>query len=143
MNIFNYTNKTKSESVTYESFVGEFITDFDKIPFPNRYRDGLLIKSIHPDKIPVIIDRGTIDTPKIKKNKFLINKTTTLGEVSIILKKFLITDKSLGFSENQAIFFFINGSIYNSTKTINEIYETVKPEDLYLRIIYSVENCFG
>ena len=38
--------------------------------------------------------------------KFLINKTTTLGEVSIILKKFLITDKSLGFSENQAIFFF-------------------------------------
>ena len=70
MNIFSYTNKIKSDGISYESFIGEFITTFDQIPYPNRYRDGILIKSMYPDKIPVIIDRGTIDTPKIKKNKF-------------------------------------------------------------------------
>ena len=138
-----FYNKVKNkESVSYEPFVGEFLSSFQNISLPIRYRDGILIKSIHPDKIPVIIDRGSQETPKLKKNKFLISKDKTLGELIIILKKFIITNGS-GFNEKQAIFLFINGNIYSSSKTINEIYETVKPDDLYLKIIYSVENCFG
>jgi|LakMenE01Jun11ns_1017448.scaffolds.fasta_scaffold9462411_2 hypothetical protein len=135
-------NKKNKESVSYEPFVGEFLSSFQNISLPIRYRDGILIKSIHPDKIPVIIDRGSQETPKLKKNKFLISKDKTLGELIIILKKFIITNDSR-FNEKQAIFLFINGNIYSSSKTVNEIYETVKPDDLYLKIIYSVENCFG
>ena len=135
-------NKKNKESFSYEPFVGEFLASFQNISVPIRYRDGILIKSIHPDKIPVIIDRGSIETPKLKKNKFLISKDKTLGELIVILKKFIITN-DFSFNQKQAIFLFIDGNIYSSSRTINEIYETVKPDDLYLKIVYSIENCFG
>ena len=63
-------NSSNSSTVSYEPFVGEFLSSFNQVPQPLRYRDGILIKSIHPDKIPVIIDRGSKETPKIKKNSF-------------------------------------------------------------------------
>ena len=139
---FYNTSIETNQGVSYQPFVGEFLSSFENIPLPIRYRDGILIKSIHPSKIPVIIDRGNTETPKLKKNKFLISKDTTLGQLIIVIKKFLVNN-SHTFSDKQAIFLFINGNIYSSSKTINEIYETVKPDDLYLKIIYCVENCFG
>lgn len=130
-------SSSNSSTVSYEPFVGEFLTTFNQIPHPLRYRDGILIKSIHPDKIPVIIDRGSKETPKIKKNKFLISKDRTLGEVIIVLRKYLSIDKS------QALFLFINNKIFSNSKNINEIYEKEQSDDLYLRIVYTIENCFG
>ena len=130
-------SSSNSSTVSYEPFVGEFLSTFNQISQPLRYRDGILIKSIHPDKIPVIIDRGSKETPKIKKNKFLISKDRTLGEVIIVLRKYLSIDKS------QALFLFINNKIFSNSKNINEIYEKEQSDDLYLRIVYTIENCFG
>ena len=133
----SFYSTVKSQSTSYEPFVGEFLSSFNNIPQPTRYRDCLLLKAIHQDKIPVLIDRGSKETPKIKKNKFLISKDRTLGEVSFILRKYISIDKS------QAIFLFINNKIFSGNKLMNDIYEKELSDDLYLRIVYTVENCFG
>jgi hypothetical protein len=108
----------------------------------------------HPDKIPVYINKSH-NSPinDIKKHKFLVPETLTIGEFMIIIRK------NIQLKPEQAITLFIQtidnniimaptsetiGSVYyknvlsfqNNPKYKNNI-------DGYLYLVYSGENTFG
>jgi hypothetical protein len=114
--------------------------------------DRILLK--HPYKIPIYISKSdNSDINDIKKHKFLVPETLTIGEFMIVIRK------NIELKPEQAINLFIKtidngivmaptsetiGSIYyknvlslkNDTKYKNSI-------DGYLYLIYSGENTFG
>ena len=127
----------KKENINYESFVGEYISRFNNIKLEIRQKDSIILKANNFGKLPIIFDRGNKETPMLQKNKFLIDENLHLGNISMIIRDKISIDKK------SALFLFINGTIYNNSTLLKEIYHKENPEDGFLKIIYTLENCFG
>ena len=133
--MFSFSNQ--KETITYEPFIGEYISLFNDIKLEIRQKDSIFLKSNYLRKLPIVFDRGNKETPKLQKNKFLIDENLQLGNISVIIRDKISIDKK------SALFLFINGTIYNNSTLLKEIYYKENPEDGFLKIIYTLENCFG
>jgi len=120
-----------------EPFEGDYFTNLLKTPLTKRMEDCKKILKKYPDRIPVIVDRGTRETPKIDKNKFLVPKSITISEFMIVLRA------RLPLQKDQAIYFHIQNNMPRSTDEMSRIYLQNKSEDGYLYMTYSVEASFG
>ena len=91
-------------------------------------------------KIPVIIEKyeREHDLPDLKQTKYLFPNEFTFFDFSQIIRKKLILPESQTIS-----FFFSNGKLYQSTKTMREIYEENKDADGFLYCQYTCENRMG
>jgi len=95
----------------------------------------VLIK--YPDRIPVIVEPLTKDIVGIDKNKFIVSKDMTFGQLIYIIRKRMNVDS------NTALFFSINGTLCTASSDIESIYNDKKNEDNFLYVKYTTENTFG
>ena len=94
----------------------------------------------YPDRIPIIIEKNNLCTslPDIEKNKYLIPKEITIGQIIQIIRK------RIKYSEYKAIFCFVDkNTIPSSNETIENIYNKYKDDSGFLFFTISSENTFG
>lgn len=104
-----------------------------------RLKESSEIIEKYPNKIPIIIEKTSMDTvlKSLDRNKFLVPDDLTFGQVIHIVRKRLELDPSVG------IFLFCNNNLIPTTATVRSIYKDYKHEDNFLYVNYSGENTFG
>ena len=132
-------NTNKDTILSYSPFVPEFINEFkiNTIEKNRSIQSYRILSQYEHKKFPVIIDRATLQTPKIEKHKYVIDGDMKISEIFCILRS------KLNLSSSDAIFIFIDNAIPRMTSTIKEIYQQKKDSDGFLYITYSLENTFG
>ena len=91
----------------------------------------------YPDCVPVVIKKAKEIDPEIDKTKYLVPKNLPSAEfINIIRRRIKIDSK-------QAIFIFVNNTLFPMHVSIQEIYSNYKSEDGILYVNYTLENTFG
>lgn len=109
----------------------------DTKSFEERINESKKVISKYPERIPVVVEPLNIDTVKIDKNKFIVSKDMTFGQLIYIIRKRINVDS------NVALFFSVNGNLCTGNSDIASIYEEYKNEDNFLYVKYTTENTFG
>lgn len=96
----------------------------------------------HADRLPLIIyqdmQKSKQTLPWIKEWKFLIPRTMTMADVSMIIRG------RTKLSKEQALFLFVGKSqLVPATQLISEVYAAHKAEDGFLYVVYLGEDTFG
>lgn len=111
-----------------------------RVSYEDRCNESLKILSKYPNRIPIIIDYYNFENKKLK-NKFLVNKDTTLAELIFCIRK------EIGIKHCEAIFIYFNNSLIPHTKTMGEIYSNYmlnnKSKDKFLYGVVAKESTFG
>lgn len=119
----------------------EFITDMRKKQWQERYSSFMNLRKKHPNKYPIIIDRGNKHTPKPEKFKFLADSSFTLGQLMIQVRK-QIPD----LKPEEAVYVNIYGSndMPCMTDMISQIYNSYHDkQDNFIYLTYCIESTFG
>ena len=109
----------------------------DTKSFEERTNESQKVIGKYPERIPVVVEPLNIDTVKIDKNKFIVSKDMTFGQLIYIIRKRIKVDSSV------ALFFSVNGNLCTGNSDILSIYEEYKNEDNFLYVKYTTENTFG
>ena len=109
----------------------------DTKSFEERINESQKVIGKYPERIPVVVEPLNIDTVKIDKNKFIVSKDMTFGQLIYIIRKRINVDS------NVALFFSVNGNLCTGNSDIASIYEEYKNEDNFLYVKYTTENTFG
>ena len=106
-----------------------------------RFEESKRILTKYPDRIPVILEKNKYNerqSPNLDRYKYLIDKDNTLSVLLYHIRKRIKLDKS------EAIYLFVNGTVYSPSILMGELYEKEKDkEDNFLYLTYSTENTFG
>ena len=106
-------------------------------PEYKRKNDASRLLERYPDKRPVILIKGSKETPEIDRFKYMVHSDMNIAEfLSIIRKHIKIT-------KDQAIFLMVNNAIVKQSDIIKTIYNSDKDPDGLLYITYVVESTFG
>lgn len=98
------------------------------------------IRTKHPDRIPVIVEKRSGDSslPDIDKKKFLVPSDLTIGQFMYVIRK------RIKLAPEQAIFLFVSqGTLPPSAMSLQTCYDAHCDEDGFLYMTYSGENFFG
>ena len=119
--------------------MSNYINHFKNTPFEDRLKESQKLLHKYPNRIPVIIGKLDSDNtlPFVDKNKYLVPSDITMSQLVYIVRK------QMKLSSEQAMFLFINHSIYTSKTLISEVYDKYKNEDGFLYVTYAGENTFG
>jgi GABA(A) receptor-associated protein len=107
--------------------------------FEKRLEESEKVRAKYPERLPVIVERhgNSLNIPEIDRNKYLVPDDLTFGQMVYVIRK------RVQIPSDQAMYFFVNGSLMPFNKLIFEIYEKHKSEDGFLYLIYSGETTFG
>lgn len=107
-------------------------------PLEKREAEASKIRSRHPDRIPVIVERAEkSDIPDIDKNKYLVPGDLTVGQIVFVIRK------RIKLSAEKAIFIFAGNVLPPSAALLSTVYDEHKDDDGFLYLTYSGENTFG
>lgn len=111
--------------------------------YEERLQKSNKMKSLYPDRIPVIIEMSasslnyTTYMKSCHKIKYLVPHNITMGQFIQILREKIKIDPST------ALFFFINNKIFPITSLIGDIYKDNADDDGFLYIEFCEESTFG
>tara|TARA_B100000900_G_C20119787_1_gene529417 strand:+ start:198 stop:545 length:348 start_codon:yes stop_codon:yes gene_type:complete len=106
--------------------------------FEKRQNESKRIRSKHPDRIPIIVNKCKGDRlPDIDKQKYLVPNEMSIGQFMYIIRKRIKLDP------NQALFVMVNKTLQSSSRSVVDIYEDCCDDDGFLYLTYSSENTFG
>ena len=116
-----------------------YINRFKNTSFENRFKESQKMLKNYPDRIPVIVGKLDSDNflPDIEKHKYLVPCDLAISQFMYVIRK------QMKLPPEQALFIFINSTIYTSKTLISKVYEERKSEDGFLYITYAGENTFG
>ena len=111
----------------------------NKYSFHDRCEESYKVSNKYIDRIPIICEKSSTQTqlPDIDKHKYLVPRDITIGQFIFVIRK------RINLAPNDALFLFINNSMFSSNITINSIYDANKNEDGFLYVTYSKESTFG
>lgn len=92
----------------------------------------------YPERIPVIVEKNqNSDIANIDKNKYLVPKDLTIGQLVYVIRKRIKMPPEMG------LYIFIQNTIPPQYELVSTIYEMYKDNDGFLYVTYSGENTFG
>tara|TARA_Y100000768_G_scaffold388661_1_gene385970 strand:+ start:5429 stop:5788 length:360 start_codon:yes stop_codon:yes gene_type:complete len=110
-------------------------------PFEERKKEAGDILKKYNDRVPVIIEKlinkNDNIVPTLDKNKYLVPKDLTMGQLLHIVRR------RLNLTSEKALFIFCNGKTLTNQMIIENVYNINKDEDGFLYIVYSAESTFG
>ena len=98
------------------------------------------IRAMHPDRIPVIVNKSKDSKlPDMKYKKYLVQAETTVGEFIYIIRN------RIKLRPDQAIFLFLNktNTLAPINQMLSQVYEENKDECGFLFMTYCEESTFG
>lgn len=118
-------------------FINKFKGDSD---WMKRLASSRHLRKKYSEKIPVLIDRLKVRTPKPKNHQFLIPKDMTGGEFMYILRKHI-----QGLKPEQGLYLFVGDTktLFPNSQLMSEIYAKYRDADDFLYVVYDYENTFG
>lgn len=154
MAFYNYLSTSVPGSVSSPSFRRFTDRNFSfqrKVPLEQRKRLAAQIKTIHPDRIAVLLEIPKNATylssewALLLKLKYLVPENITVGEFYKKLKMQLESDGSNHSYWYQRTFFLLTETQMplKISDTITEVYEKYKNEDDLLYLYFCEENMFG
>lgn len=133
-------NSHNGAASLYSSQNGAYVPFKERRSFEMRQRDVMEIKKKHPNKVPLVIERGKSERSlrRMDKTKFLVPEEITISQLLAILRK------RIDVSDSQAFFLVINNkSLASGNTTLGEVYRQEKDTDGFLYIAYSSQETFG
>merc|ERR1712045_672571 len=107
-------------------------------PFEKRRAEGEKIRRKYPDRVPVIVEKSPkARVADVDKKKYLVPADLTVGQFIFIIRK------RIDLRPEEALFFFVNGTIPATSHTMGEVYQQNHDEDSFLYIMYSDESVYG
>lgn len=91
----------------------------------------------YPDRIPVILVKGSKEAPDATRNKFLVPKDITFGQFLIVLRK------HISLKDTDALFVMANNIMLKQSDMMNIIYSKHKGDEGILVLTYTLESTFG
>lgn len=117
--------------------ISNYVKSFQQIPLETRIQECVKIRRKYPNRVPIIVDRGTKESPVIAKNKYIVPIDISIGEFMQIIRK------QISLKSSDGMYFFINTKIPIMSESIGQVYEREKNKDGYLYVEYNAENTFG
>ncbi len=108
--------------------------------FEKRQLESKRLMTTHPNKIPIILEKYELSANSDNniKQKFLIQKDLTIGQLIFIVRRQLKLDQT------QSLYISIDAKYIPSTSsTISEIYNKYCDQDGFLYLRCSAEQTFG
>lgn len=116
------------------------LTFKDQYSHEERRQEASRVIMKYPDRIPIICERNktaSYDCPIIDKNKYLVPKDFTFGQLLYVIRK------RIKLPNDKALFLFVNKYIPPTTARVGDVYKNYQDSDLFLYVTYSYENVFG
>lgn len=109
----------------------------DRHNFAYRINQSNDIMNKYPTRIPIIMETNDKSIPKLKRQKYLVERDFTLGNFMYIIRK------HLRLSPDIAIYLLINTKLFPASQLLGSIYDENCDNDGFLYIYYSGESTFG
>ncbi|KAI4812013.1 hypothetical protein JOQ06_025838 [Pogonophryne albipinna] len=108
------------------------------VPLDVRRAEGERVRTKHPDKIPIIVEKSPRSrAPELDKKKYLVPSDLTVGQLCFLIRQ------RVSLRPEEALFFFVNNSLPPSSSPLSAVYEEHHEEDLFLYMTYSNESVYG
>jgi len=127
--------------------MSEFITDFQHTkPLSERQQMASAIRKKYPDRLAVILDRTNSVDPVLRKNKFLVPGSLTLGQfIYVVRKRLKLEAPHRPISEKEAIYIHVHNT--NIFPCLSDIMSNIavahENADRFLYLNYGLEHAFG
>ena len=111
--------------------------------FEHRQQEASRVRSKYPDRIPIIVEKmqnanhSDTTVPNIKKNKFLVPSSFTMGELMFSIRK------QIKLPSDKAMFIFVQKNLMPNSKMVSSVYEEYKDDDGFVYLTYCGESTFG
>lgn len=111
-------------------------------PEDKRREDAQRIRSRHPDRVPIIVERyGNSSLGNLDKEKYLVSLDMTIEQFLFIIRKKL--NEAGELRPETAIFLSAGSTILTGGLSFRDAYENYKDADGFLYLSYNTENTFG
>ena len=111
--------------------------EFRGRPFEKRVQESKQLAHKYYDRVPIIVKPGNSQTPLIENFKYLVPKTTTIGQFANTIRR------KTQMKSYQALFVFVNGVLPPTSSPMADVYNEHRDKDGFLYVTYSLENTFG
>jgi len=118
----------------------------EQFDFDSRLAEAINIKTRHPDRIPVIVERypgATQEINDIDRNKYLLR-----GELTVAMFMKVLRER-IKLNETATMYLFLpavnnkTAIIPNTSDSIESLYQKYKDADGFLYLYYRGEAVFG
>lgn len=108
-----------------------------RLTFDQRRAERDRVMHMCRERVPVIAEVGSRETPRSDKEKFLVPRDLTISQFLFVLRK------RIRLAAKDSLFLLVNETMVPASTTMRELYERHVEPDGFLYITYTIENTFG